>query len=673
MSDVFSHPALLGAVLTRSLRVRPSEWWKATSSAAMDDSIYATKGGEDAPDSKPSPMDLPDLLGADGQWLDSAHADQTSDGAWWLSESTDSDSNSATSDPSDPWTSDSDATEPSSSSGAGDFRYELDLRGADFGEAHVGAFNPDAWSDSLGRDQPPPGARSGPTDRAGAAPPPTTGPPSSRTGAPDKGAAKQQPSRPPAGIPRAPPPQAKVGPKKRRRQCTHRGLDFDVAYGLLIGTGPEPYKHRPYRLHAVQNRQIFVERPPVRRQWGGGDRWRNSGGQRGGTVVWINKQHGVRKRYGTLVREGGRRQLKFQQFTLVTRESDAPDGLITEISSAYVYAVEGCAADDVEDELPEEPPKPTKTKGRGRSRPRKKAAAKAVGKDTVSSIDKPALQEVKAEPAAVQQQSSPGDKSRVAVLDFAPLVGNRGSKRAHSSESPDGEWPGEGRARKWPLGKATLAAASLMVLAVVMCFVGALRLLEQQPQPRFADPADSSGCPAGTYRPRSELLADCLVCTDCSQRGLFMLVPCGGASDTVCGGSTITDQLALLALKATQPQRITMRAPRGESMMPRGMAGWSPDGLPCTQLDTFGRGWPGCQCDSIGGRVVSFSASVDGVDVTAPFDIGLLTNLDRLVYLSLFGKQQAVGDIEQLRCETPLFAPFILKMHQFTKTGSGQT
>ena len=33
----------------------------------MDDSIYATKGGEDAPDSKPSPMDLPDLLGADGQ------------------------------------------------------------------------------------------------------------------------------------------------------------------------------------------------------------------------------------------------------------------------------------------------------------------------------------------------------------------------------------------------------------------------------------------------------------------------------------------------------------------------------------------------------------------------------------------------------------------------------
>ena len=134
---------------------------------------------------------------------------------------------------------------------------------------------------------------------------------------------------------------ATVGSTKRQRACTHRGLDFDVAYRLLVGGGPASYTRRPDCVRAMRERQIFVERPPKRRRWGESDRWRNSGGMRGGVILWVNEQHGVRKRYGTIVRVG-RPTLGFQQFSLVVRDSDADDAAIAEDGSAYVYAVEGC-------------------------------------------------------------------------------------------------------------------------------------------------------------------------------------------------------------------------------------------------------------------------------------------------------------------------------------------
>ncbi len=113
-------------------------------------------------------------------------------------------------------------------------------------------------------------------------------------------------------------------------------LSWDAALQALTGTNE--YEARPLRLRERAIMQIFVERPLVRRV-PGGDRWRNSGGQRGGVDHWIDDNHGIRKRYGRIIREDGRPLLKFMRFSLLHRHEDGET--VTEDREAALYTVEG--------------------------------------------------------------------------------------------------------------------------------------------------------------------------------------------------------------------------------------------------------------------------------------------------------------------------------------------
>eukprot|EP01043_Picozoa_sp_COSAG02_P043053 COSAG02_NODE_3716_length_6329_cov_11.179133_5_plen_878_part_00 len=437
---------------------------------------------------------------------------------------------------------------------------------------------------------------------------------------------------------------AMVGSTKRQRRCTHRGLDFEAAYGLLVGVVPTVYPVRPDRLRAIQERQIFVERPPERRAWGGGDRWRNSGGLRGGAVVWVTETHGVRKRYGTLIRGDGRPQLGFQQFSLVVRDSGAADDAqVTEDSSAYVYAVEGCAPDEVEEPLPDLPMKegrkPRRRRVKGATRAPVKAKAAAKHKTSVLPA-RPVLAAAPDTdllvPAAEQPKVGRGD-DKVAMLDFMELSHQRRWKEetfgAVNLGASDFKWSVHARSsRQWPLGKATLAAASSLMVLAVVAFLG----LDWPAAPNT--PASGAvSCPVGHYRPHSDILADCMTCTKCSLKGLVELLECTMDRDAVCGINQ--DLAALLAIKATQAEELT--ATWG------GMAQWSADSLPCGNIDSQGTDWPGCQCDSIDKRVATISVT-QGVDITAPMDIGLVANLTALRYIGFSSKEAIYGDIQSL-------------------------
>lgn len=124
----------------------------------------------------------------------------------------------------------------------------------------------------------------------------------------------------------------------QRRSPLQDSLDWDVALGTLLGTYNHECKTRPVHLIATASMQIYVERRPVRR-CAGGDKWRNSGGKRGGTDHWVNEQLGLRKRYGRVVRMGGRPPLKFMRFALLHRQDHGAE--VTEDRNAALYTVEG--------------------------------------------------------------------------------------------------------------------------------------------------------------------------------------------------------------------------------------------------------------------------------------------------------------------------------------------
>ncbi len=430
---------------------------------------------------------------------------------------------------------------------------------------------------------------------------------------------------------------ATVGSTKRQRQCIHRGLEFEVAHRLLVGADPTTYPHRPDRLRLIQERQVFVERPPQRRTWGGGDRWRNSGGLRGGAIVWLSETHGVRKRYGTIIRGDGRPQLGFQHFSLVVRESGAADDApITEDRSVYVYAVEGCAPEDLEEPLPPRPVKETRKARKKRSLQNKAARIKvesAAEKTSVSlagSIPAAATgtAETRRVPAAGQHKVDQGNDA-VATLDFAELPHqyirmNFGAENLSTSDFK--------KSRKWPLGKATLAAVLSLTVVAMVGFLGLYWSTIFN-----TTPSDAVGCRVGYYSPQSDLLADCITCTNCAALRMVELLACMPDTDAVCGMNV--DLAALLAIKATQAAEPT--ATWG------GMAQWSADSSPCAEIDSQGTGWPGCQCDPVSERVVSLSVTA-GVDITAPMELNLIRNLTALRYIGFYGKKAVYGDIQSL-------------------------
>ena len=81
---------------------------------------------------------------------------------------------------------------------------------------------------------------------------------------------------------------------------------------------------RPSRIMDLEcsREQIFMERPVIKRRKGD-DKWRTSGGVKGGVEYWPEAGSvGVLKRYGRVVR-AGLAPLKFAQYTLLTHDADA--------------------------------------------------------------------------------------------------------------------------------------------------------------------------------------------------------------------------------------------------------------------------------------------------------------------------------------------------------------
>ena len=125
-------------------------------------------------------------------------------------------------------------------------------------------------------------------------------------------------------------------------------IEWEAALNALIGTDRRDYPARPEHIRARSTMQIFVERPSVRRRKGS-DRWRNSGGVKGGTDYWIHDTLGLRKKYGTVLRESTERPpLRYMQYSLLRRAAGA-GGQVMQDSAALLWTVEGT---EDEPELP---------------------------------------------------------------------------------------------------------------------------------------------------------------------------------------------------------------------------------------------------------------------------------------------------------------------------------
>jgi hypothetical protein len=128
----------------------------------------------------------------------------------------------------------------------------------------------------------------------------------------------------------------RASPSANANSLLQSSLEWSSALDTLAADTCE-YDIRPAYLSGKSKRQVFVERPP-RRRAAGGDKWRNSGGAKGGTDHWHDESHGLRKRYGRVYREEtGRTSLKFMQFTLLHKIA----GKEVEDKTVCLYAVEG--------------------------------------------------------------------------------------------------------------------------------------------------------------------------------------------------------------------------------------------------------------------------------------------------------------------------------------------
>lgn len=118
-------------------------------------------------------------------------------------------------------------------------------------------------------------------------------------------------------------------------------VDWYTINELLLGRGPL-FQHagtlRPPQLSRVNTRQIFLERPKVRRaRTEGCDKWRNSGGKKGGLLFWFNHSSGIRKCYVRIEPLDGTEPFFGAEFFRVARieEQLVPD------QTAAVFIVDG--------------------------------------------------------------------------------------------------------------------------------------------------------------------------------------------------------------------------------------------------------------------------------------------------------------------------------------------
>ena len=149
-----------------------------------------------------------------------------------------------------------------------------------------------------------------------------------------------------------------LGEKKLDTEATAGLAWAEVLEMLSSGHGPlaaEAVMQRPFKIVRCARRQIFIERPRMRRR-PAGDKWLNSGGKKGSTEFWVHDTVGVRKRYGKCAPNDGGPPIPFMEFTVIHRSGPGDKSPPDEEAKAVVAFVLGHAGYEVVRKPPAAPP-----------------------------------------------------------------------------------------------------------------------------------------------------------------------------------------------------------------------------------------------------------------------------------------------------------------------------
>eukprot|EP01046_Picozoa_sp_COSAG06_P006493 COSAG06_NODE_306_length_17801_cov_6.989210_4_plen_446_part_00 len=135
------------------------------------------------------------------------------------------------------------------------------------------------------------------------------------------------------------PSEAAADQRQRVETAAGHSIEWDEVHEMLLHlSGPlaaEAKTRRPHLLERTMFRQIFVERPRLRRK-PSGDKWLNSGGKKGSTVHWISTDIAIRKRYGKCIPVDNGDPIKFMEFSLVRNQANP-----IEDKSIVAFVLEG--------------------------------------------------------------------------------------------------------------------------------------------------------------------------------------------------------------------------------------------------------------------------------------------------------------------------------------------
>ena len=115
--------------------------------------------------------------------------------------------------------------------------------------------------------------------------------------------------------------------------------DWLAIHELLLGRGPLVQHAEPCRppKTARSHRQIFLERPRIRRQKSiSDDKWLNSGGKKGGGCFWFDESSGIRKRYVRIIPQDGSKSQVGAEYCRLTGHKRSP----IEDKTAVAFIVE---------------------------------------------------------------------------------------------------------------------------------------------------------------------------------------------------------------------------------------------------------------------------------------------------------------------------------------------
>jgi hypothetical protein len=139
---------------------------------------------------------------------------------------------------------------------------------------------------------------------------------------------RKRPSAVALPVARTTPAAAAAAPAEAHGQRSKKSLATARQYLALLESGDARSRPRLLDDATIASRQIFVERPVLKRRKGA-DRWVTSGGRQGATQIWLSDQQGLLKRYGQVMRsqkEGTLDgKLRFAQYTMISRRATPSD------------------------------------------------------------------------------------------------------------------------------------------------------------------------------------------------------------------------------------------------------------------------------------------------------------------------------------------------------------